>query len=150
VGGCGKPASAPRDTGFEIGQARGIGSQWRCGEFQVARRGDPLGAQRPEARGIRRALREDLLKAVQEVADDRPQAAPGAAGAVGNARVDQKHRDAAPSCQVDEVRPELRFDEEDQIRAPVIVEAVDRRRQVDGDELMDHRIRQALRHKLRR
>ena len=135
---------APSDRRPQHRQAFRIGRRVRHVELEVARDHDP---GRPEVAitlRMRGRLREAQLEAAQQRADGGGHAPPAIERALGDPCVDKNQGNAALSGRYDQVRPEIRLNEEREIGLPMIEEAFDEPRRVQDHELVDHALRQAL------
>jgi hypothetical protein len=89
-------------------------------------------------------LRQAEIEAAQQRADRAGHAPPTLERALGEAPVDEHQRNAALGAGDDQVRPEIRLDEQREIWLPMIEEAVDEARRVKNHELVDRPLGQAL------
>jgi hypothetical protein len=146
VGGGRQPARAGPQGRFQVTAHPGLVRQRRGGELQVSRTSGFRRAEPAEALPILRRLGQDQREALQQAADQRPEAAPGTKGAGRHAAVDQNQLDAAAPRGGQQIGPELGLHDQAQVGSPVLEKPFHRRGLVDRRELMDHPGRQTLVH----
>ena len=150
MGAGGEPGLAARESPAQLGEGGLIGGQRIGGEFQIAQALRVSRPQAREARGLGRVLGQHHAEAREQRPDERAGQRPARLGAGGEASVHQPQGNASPVRLAQEIGPELGFDPEREIRAPVIEEARDPGLAVQRQILMQRPRRPAPGHEPRR
>ena len=128
----------------QFAKRRLIDGRRRYIEFEIAAAGDPGCAELRITLRIGAGLGQTEIEAAEQRPNDARQSAPAVERAFRHAAVDQDHRDAAVRTGQDQIGPQVGFNEERQIRLPVIEKSADKSRRVERNELMHRARRQAL------
>ena len=113
-------------------------------ELQVAGGADARRAEIAIARGIGGGLGEAEIEPAQQCRDHAGGVAPAVVRALRHPPVDQDHRDVALRAGQDQVRPQIGFSEQSEVRLPVVEKALHEARHIERDVLMDDFRRQPL------
>ena len=147
---------AHADGQFQLPQRCFVDRRRRRVELEIAGRGHTRRAQRAVALRVGGRLGEAEIEARQQRRDHARHHLPAAKRALREPAIDHDHRDLATPGLHDQVGPQIGFDEQRQVRPPMIEKAADITRRVERDELVQHARRQAVlgqrrrRHRARR
>ena len=135
-------------TGAEHVLKRGelvlVGRGRRNVELEIAGGGDARRAEPGVARAVVGRLREAEIEPAQQRADGAWHHPPAVERALRQPPIDQDQRHVALRRRHDHRRPQIGFDEQCEIRLPMIEKARRELRQIDGRKLMDDVRRQSL------
>ena len=87
--------------------------------------------------GVELGLRQAKIETPEQRRDGRRRVSPAVERLRGEPGIDEDQRDAAAGALDDQIRPKVGFGEQRQIGPPMLEEADDELRRVDGNKLMD-------------
>ncbi len=87
--------------------------------------------------GVEPGLRQTEIETPEQRGDRGRRIAPTVERLLGEPGIDEDQRDAAAGALDDQIRPKVGFGEQRQIGPPMLEEADDELRRVDGNKLMD-------------
>jgi len=136
-----------RHQPFQLGR---LGRRRRNIQLEIAGGDDAATAERGEAFRIGIRLGKADVEPAEQSGDGVGEPAPARERALRHPPVDQHHRQPPGGARQDQVRPQIRFDEQRQRRSPVIEETPDITRRIIRHVLVDHIGRETFCHDRRR
>ena len=113
-------------------------------ELEIAGGDDIAGAQFAEPHGVGRRARKAEVEPLQQIDDRIRQIAPALQRALRQPAIDQDHRHAALGGFDHQIRPQIGFHEQRQIRPPMVEKTAHVARHIERHELMDDAARQPV------
>ena len=132
------------DRRLQLAQTVLIGGRLRHIELEVSGGRDARRAEIAVARGIGGGLGEAEIEPAQQRGDHARRVSPAIVGALRHAAIDQDQRNVPLRAHQDQVRPEIGFGEQPEIRFPVVEKARREARRIERNVLMDDPRRQPL------